>query len=63
MEEKRKFFMILAKCWIVLFILFKKVQFNCYVFEPSFSNLKLIQNNIALNNLEKNIDNSKCNSL
>ena len=26
-----------------------------YVFEPSFMNLNLIQNNIKLNNLEKNI--------
>ena len=54
MEEKRKFFMILAQMLdCTLYTIQKKYNSNCYVFEPSFSNLKLIQNNIALNNLEK----------
>ncbi len=33
----------------------KKFNSNSYIFEPSFSNLKLIQNNISLNYLDKKI--------
>ena len=63
MEEKKILYDIGANVGLYSLYYSKKVQFYSYIFEPSFSNLKLIQNNISLNYLDKNIDNSKCNSL